>query len=84
MALLPDPRVLLLDEPFEAIDPSSSRAIQNLLTRSGATVLLTSHMLPTVARVASRVLIMRQGKLVLDTTATDRLEEAWFECFEQS
>jgi hypothetical protein len=41
-------------------------------------------MLPTVARVASRVLIMRQGKLVLDTTATDRLEEAWFECFEQS
>ena len=47
MALLPNPTVLLLDEPFEALDPISTRTMIDILRNAaherGLTVLLTSH-----------------------------------------
>src|SRR5581483_2875214 len=48
MALLPNPQVLFLDEPFEAVDPVTSRIMRDLLqsaARRGVTVFLTAHML---------------------------------------
>jgi len=70
MALLHNPRVLFLDEPFEGIDPSSSRTIQRVLVGAaerGTTVLLTSHILPIIETLASRVVILKHGKLVWDS-----------------
>ena len=55
MALLHNPRVLFLDEPFEGIDPVSSKTIDALLRSAasrGVTILLTSHILSIVERLA--------------------------------
>jgi len=70
MALLHNPRVLFLDEPFEGIDPSSSRTIQHVLQGAaarGTAILLTSHILPMMEILASRVLILKHGTLVWDS-----------------
>lgn len=84
MALLYKHSVLLLDEPFEGIDPASSAVIQALLRHlsdHGATILLTSHILPVVQRIASRVLILHQGRIAADYAPPlmpDDIEESYF------
>jgi ABC-2 type transport system ATP-binding protein len=88
MALLHNPRVLFLDEPFEGIDPVSSLTIRNLLTTlagRGVTVFLTSHILSIVDQLASAILLIRGGRIVWrsQTAALDRpLEELYFEFVE--
>ena len=55
MALLPNPQVLFLDEPFEAIDPVTAKIMRDLLkscSGHGITVFLTSHILSMVERIA--------------------------------
>jgi ABC-2 type transport system ATP-binding protein len=85
MALLPNPEVLFLDEPFEAIDPVTSRIILDLLAscaRHGVTVFLTSHILPVVERLASQFIIIGSGRLTFDSAVegiTRPLEEIYFE-----
>jgi ABC-2 type transport system ATP-binding protein len=67
MALLPSPRLLFLDEPFEGIDAISSRQLKRFLlefTGRGGTVFLTSHVLEIVERLADHVGIIHQGRLV--------------------
>ncbi len=66
-ALLHAPRVLFLDEPFEAVDPVSARTIRGVLERdvaAGATVIFSSHVMDLVERVCDRVAILHQGRLV--------------------
>jgi ABC-2 type transport system ATP-binding protein len=61
MAMLPNPRVLFLDEPFEGIDPVAARRIQELLltiSKRGITVFFSSHMLSMVDRLATEVLMI--------------------------
>lgn len=88
MALLPNPDVLFLDEPFEAIDPVTSRVMHELLVkaaRRGITVFLTSHILSTVEKIAGQIVIIRKGKAVLNAFAeklTRPLEELYFELAE--
>jgi ABC-2 type transport system ATP-binding protein len=68
-ALLHNPRVLFLDEPFEAIDPVSARTIRSLLERytgGGATVVFSSHVMELVERLCDRVGIMHQGRLIAE------------------
>ena len=69
MAILHNPPVLILDEPFEAIDPVSTRLMIDILTgaaRSGTTVFLTSHVLAVVEEIADRYLLFRNGRVVVD------------------
>src|SRR5690242_514768 len=57
MALLPNPQALFLDEPFEAVDPVTSKVMRDLLlsiARKGVTVFLTSHILSVVEQIATR------------------------------
>ncbi len=66
-ALLPDPDLLFLDEPFEGVDAVTSRAIRDLLkdyTGRGSTVFLTSHVLDVVEKLCTHVGIIAKGKLV--------------------
>jgi ABC-2 type transport system ATP-binding protein len=66
MALLPNPRVLFLDEPLEGIDPSSVQTIQHLLSRiaqRGVTILLTSHVLSTIEQLTSQIVVIQNGKI---------------------
>ncbi len=76
MALLHNPRVLFLDEPFEGIDPVSSKTIQDVLTAvaaRGITVFLTSHILSIIDKLAGQIVMIRQGRIVWDS-AVEKLE----------
>jgi ABC-2 type transport system ATP-binding protein len=73
-ALLHAPRLLFLDEPFEAIDPVSARVIRSVLeryTEGGATVVFSSHVMELVERLCDRVAIMHQGRLVAEGSLDD-------------
>jgi ABC-2 type transport system ATP-binding protein len=88
MALLHNPTVLFLDEPFEGIDPGSSRNIKDLLvalSERGVTVFLTSHILEVVERLVQHFAIIVKGEIVCCHTVADlaaartTLEEIYFE-----
>jgi ABC-2 type transport system ATP-binding protein len=67
VALLPAPRLLFLDEPFEGIDAIASRQIKELLSRfvrGGGTIFLTSHILEIVERLCDYIGVIHKGKLV--------------------
>jgi ABC-2 type transport system ATP-binding protein len=66
-ALLPNPDLLFLDEPFEGVDAVTSRIIRDLLAgyvARGSTVFLTSHVLEIVERLCTHVGIIVKGRLV--------------------
>jgi len=66
-ALLPNPELLFLDEPFEGVDAVASRVLRDTLKRvveRGATVFLTSHVLEIVERLCTHVGIIAHGRLV--------------------
>lgn len=67
-ALLPNPDLLFLDEPFEGVDAVTSRSIRDLLSgfvKRGSTVFLTSHVLEIVERLCTHVGIIVKGELVV-------------------
>ncbi len=72
-ALLHNPDVLIFDEPLSGLDVTSALTFRHLLTalaREGKTVLYSSHVLETVEKVCSRVIILYRGKMV----ANDRVD----------
>lgn len=73
-ALILRPKVLLLDEPTSALDASVQAEILNLLDdlrrKLGLTYILVSHDLAVVAHLCERLLVMRHGEAVEETTAT--------------
>ncbi|HEY7348229.1 MAG TPA: ABC transporter ATP-binding protein [Ktedonobacterales bacterium] len=76
-ALIHRPQVLFLDEPFEGIDPISSRIIRNILrdlTGAGVTIFFSSHIMEVVERLCSRVGIINQGSLVAEGTLQELRE----------
>ena len=88
MALLPNPEALFLDEPFEAVDPVTASVMAGILCSAaarGITVLLTSHILPMADRIANQIVIIRGGRIVMNSRAdqiTRPLEELYFELAE--
>jgi ABC-2 type transport system ATP-binding protein len=69
-ALLHEPDVLILDEPTAGLDPNQIREVRNTLRRLGQekTILLSTHILQEVAAMASRVILINEGRLVYDGT----------------
>jgi len=70
-ALLGDPRILILDEPANGLDPQGMRWLRGLLkaqAAEGRTVLVSSHVLSEVAQTADELILIRDGKLVSQTT----------------
>ncbi len=88
LALLHNPRVLFLDEPFEGIDPVTAHTIRELLlllAQRGVTVFLTSHILPIVDRLAGWIIVIRGGRIVWQSAAnelTGSLEDLYFDLVE--
>jgi ABC-2 type transport system ATP-binding protein len=73
-ALLPGPRLLFLDEPFEGIDAVASRQIKDLLhafVARGGTVFLTSHILEIVERLSTHIGVIARGRLVAQGTLAE-------------
>ncbi|MDA1053358.1 MAG: ABC transporter ATP-binding protein [Planctomycetota bacterium] len=76
-ALLPNPDLLFLDEPFEGVDAITSRVIRDLLANfvaRGSTVFITSHVLEIVERICTHVGIIADGELV-EQTSLDQLRQ---------
>ena len=73
-ALLPNPDLLFLDEPFEGVDAVTSRVIRDLLAgyvARGSTVFLTSHVLEIVEKLCTHVGIIVRGSLVEQASTED-------------
>jgi ABC-2 type transport system ATP-binding protein len=62
------PELLFLDEPTTGLDPEARRRIHTLIEQLGTTVLLTTHYLDEAERLADRLLVLRAGRLIADTT----------------
>jgi len=78
-ALIHSPQVLFLDEPFEGIDPISSRTMRDImrgLTQHGTTIFFSSHIMEVVERLCTRVGIINQGILVAEGTLQELRERA--------
>jgi ABC-2 type transport system ATP-binding protein len=88
MALLHNPAILFLDEPFEGLDPVSAESIYYQLrhmARRGITIFLTSHILAFVERIADRLMLIRAGQLVWNSTLAELhtdLQSLYFELAE--
>jgi ABC-2 type transport system ATP-binding protein len=86
-ALLHRPAVLLLDEPFEGVDPVSAVTIRSLLDRyrtAGGTVVFSSHVMDLVERFCDHVAVMASGRLIASgltdqVRAGGRLEDAFID-----
>lgn len=76
-ALLHNPDLVLLDEPFSGLDVGSALILRSLieeLARRGKVVLFSSHELETVERISSHIVILHRGKIVADDSI-ERLRE---------
>ncbi|MGW5238363.1 ABC transporter ATP-binding protein [Monashia sp. NPDC004114] len=78
-ALLGDPEVLILDEPANGLDPAGIRWMRDLLrgyANEGGTVLLSSHLLNEIERVADEIIVIGHGKIVAQGTKGELLAGA--------
>ena len=70
-AILPDPDVLLLDEPISGLDPLGIRQVRDLImseNREGRSIIISSHQLSEMERICHRVAIISKGKLMAEDT----------------
>ena len=77
--LLHEPQVLLLDEPASGLDPRARIEIRNLLKKLGElkkTVIVSSHILPELADVCTRVGMIEKGNLIVDGYVNDVMRKA--------
>ena len=74
-ALLPQPELLILDEPSDGLDPEGihemRHTIQRLRRELGLTILLSSHLLNEVEQLCTRIAVMNQGRKVFEGTLAD-------------
>lgn len=72
-AILHDPDIIILDEPTNGLDPTQIKQMRELIRElaENATVILSTHILQEVQAVCDRVLIMRSGRMVLDSRLDD-------------
>jgi len=74
MALLGNPKLLVLDEPINGLDADGMRIMREILTdiaKSGATVLISSHVLGELEKIATHYGIIRGGKMIVEMTAEE-------------
>jgi ABC-2 type transport system ATP-binding protein len=78
-ALLGDPRVVVLDEPVNGLDPEGVLWVRNLLkglAAEGRTVFVSSHLMSEMAQTATRLVVVGRGRLIADTTVDDFVARA--------
>lgn len=83
MAIITSPDLLILDEPTNGLDPNGIKELLNLmisLKKSGMTILLSSHQLYEVSKVADKIVILHDGQIFYDgsNVQSDDLESLFF------
>ena len=74
-ALIGDPKVVVLDEPFANLDPSTQIRLKQIikeLSSSGTTVLVSSHDLQDVTEVCKRIVLLEKGKVINDINTSNK------------
>lgn len=77
-ALLPDPDILLLDEPHSGLDPIGMKKIRDLIlseNREGRTIFVSSHLLSEVEKICHRIAIINKGKLIAEDSMDSLLSK---------
>lgn len=91
IAMLTEPRVILLDEPFIGLDPHAIKELRNLILEKkeeGCTILISTHIIDSVETLWDRTIIMKKGKIRADIGREDlkegdpSLEDIFFEITE--
>ena len=69
-AIIHDPKILIMDEPTDGLDPNQKHEVRELIREMGATkaIVLSTHILEEVEAVCTRAVVIAQGKLVFDGT----------------
>lgn len=82
-ALIPDPKVLILDEPTTGLDPNQLDEIRMLIRNLGKerTVLLSTHIMQEIKAICNRVIVINQGEIVADYTDLSERKTFEAECF---
>ena len=86
-ALLHDPELLILDEPANGLDPSGMRDVRNLIRflnqERNKTIILSSHNLQEIEMIANRMVIINQGKKIIEGEVAKLLKEhSYYAVFE--
>jgi ABC-2 type transport system ATP-binding protein len=76
-AIINDPDVLILDEPTSGLDPVQVKQVRHLIKNFDRqrTIILSTHILPEIELMADRVLIIKQGRILVDSPLTNLLNQ---------
>ncbi|MBE6444455.1 MAG: ABC transporter ATP-binding protein [Alphaproteobacteria bacterium] len=76
-SILTDPKILLLDEPTDGLDPNQKEHIQNIIKKMGKnkTILISTHLLDEAENIADRIIIINKGEIKADGTLTQVLRQ---------
>lgn len=84
-ALLNEPKLVVLDEPFNFLDPTSQSVIKHVLkeynARTGATILVSSHNLNHTVDICPRIALLEQGRLLRDIDNSNKQAEQELESY---
>lgn len=71
-AFLPNPKIVLLDEPTASLDPEIAEQVRKFILNQqeqhGTSIILASHNMPEITEVCNRILILKEGKIIEDNT----------------
>jgi len=83
-ALIGNPEIVVLDEPFASLDPTSQIRLKKIITDrlDQHTFLISSHDLTHVAEISSRIIILEKGQVIMDNPKTDETIQKMTEYFE--
>jgi ABC-2 type transport system ATP-binding protein len=73
-ALVHEPRLIILDEPLTGLDAATARQVKEVLqqrVRNGCTVIMTTHILEVAERMAQRIGVISNGRLIAEGTFED-------------
>lgn len=84
-ALLTQPKIVILDEPFNFLDPSSQNVLKKLIVNyaqeNHATIIISSHNLQHTVEVSTRIALLEHGVIINDLVNTDQSAEAELESY---
>lgn len=84
-ALINSPQLLILDEPFNFLDPTSQNCLKTILSeykcRTGATILISSHNVAHTTNISDRIIIMEKGRIIKDLKNEEEKTETELETY---